>query len=150
MCFVLMCTTASAEDFGICEDIVVLSTTSRGHCCCSDLTDRFSHAAKSMMGLSGRREVAETKTLPATKVRRGRKKLYKASVTSPLLDSPDSVRLEWSAAARGGPGRPVWLGLYVNNTACVSDLHRASGGKGERPPHHKETAPVQDRQEVTS
>lgn len=51
----------------------------------------LSSKAKSIMGLSGGRAAAETKTIPATKVRRGRKKLYKATVSSPLLDSPDTV-----------------------------------------------------------
>ncbi|XP_075891258.1 kinesin-like protein KIF20B isoform X2 [Nelusetta ayraudi] len=52
----------------------------------------LSSKAKSIMGRSGgRAAAAETMTVPATKVRRGRKKLYKATVSSPLLDSPDPV-----------------------------------------------------------
>lgn len=76
------------------QDDVVFAATSRGRCCCSYLTDCLSLAAKSITGLSGGRAAAGTKTLPTSKVRRGRKKLYKPSVTSPLLDSPDTVRLE--------------------------------------------------------
>lgn len=102
------------------------------------------------MGLSGgRAAAAETKTVPATKVRRGRRKLYKATVSSPLLDSPDTVRLECFTVARGGLGG-AWLGVSVRHAVCVSGFCRAIGGKGEWSPHHKETAQVQDVQEVTS
>lgn len=60
--------------------------------------------AKSIMGLrGGLAAAAVTKTVPTTKVRRGRKKLYKATVSSPLLNSPDTdtVRPEWFTVARG-------------------------------------------------
>lgn len=103
------------------------------------------------MGRSGGRAVAvaETMTVPATKVRRGRKKLYKATVSSPLLDSPDTVSPERFTVARGGLGG-AWLGVNVRHAVCVSGFCRAIGGKGEWSPHHKETAQVQDMQEVTS
>lgn len=83
------------------------------------------------MGRSGgRAAAAETMTVPATKVRRGRKKLYKATVSSPLLDSPDPVSPERFTVARGGLGG-AWLGVNVRHAVCVSGFCRAIGGKGE-------------------
>lgn len=83
------------------------------------------------MGLSGGRAAAvETMTVPATKVRRGRKKLYKATVSSPLLDSPDTVSPECFTVPRGGLGG-AWLGVNVRHAVCVSGCCRAIGGKGE-------------------
>lgn len=49
-------------------------------------------AAKTIIGLVSGHSV-DKETLPATtKVRRGRKKLYKTGASSPLLDSPHMVR----------------------------------------------------------
>lgn len=99
------------------------------------------------MGLGVGRATAESKTVQPTKAKRGRKKLYKAAFSSPLLYSPDTVRLEPLAAAREGRVQP---GIGVRRAACVSGSCRAGGGKGERSRDHQETAQVQDLQEVAA
>lgn len=49
-------------------------------------------AAKSIMGLVSKHSVKTETVTTSTKLRRGRKKLLKMAVSSPLLDSPEMVR----------------------------------------------------------
>lgn len=63
-----------------------------------------------------------------------------------------TLQTRWGWNGPGGlmPPPPLRLAVNVRRAVCVAGFHSASGREGERSPHHKETAPVQDWQEVTS